>query len=80
LKDREPFLLNPGHALVELVLCNHPFEKISDKLLALGCKRCSSQIDGIRFQDVPTLVILLLPKSFPYDAMCFSSSQPLQGE
>src|SRR5689334_21771528 len=69
LKDREPLLLNPLHALVELLLCNHPFEKVSDELLALRCKRWSSLIDGIRLQDVPTPVTLLLPKSFPYDGM-----------
>jgi hypothetical protein len=34
-------------------------------LLALCCKRCSSLIDGIRLQDVPTPVTLLLSKSFP---------------
>ena len=36
LKDRESLLLNPLHSFVELVLCNHPFEKVSDELLALG--------------------------------------------
>jgi hypothetical protein len=35
LEDREPLLLNPLHAIVELLLCNHPFEKVGDKLLAL---------------------------------------------
>jgi hypothetical protein len=80
LKDREPLLLNLRHALVELLLCDHPFEKVSDQLLELHFKLCSSLIDGISLQDAPTLVNLLLPKSFPYDAMRFRSGQPLQGE
>ena len=80
LKDREPLLLNPLHALVELLLCDHPFEKVSDQLLELHFKLCSSLIDGISLQDAPTPVNLLLPKSFPYDAMRFRSGQPLQGE
>ncbi len=80
LKDREPLLLNPLHAVVELLPCNHPFEKISDKLLALDGKRCSSLIEGVRLQEVPPSVTLILPKSFPYDAMRFRSCQPLQGE
>src|SRR5258708_31073061 len=80
LKDLEPLLLNPHHSLVELLLCNHPFEKVSDELLALRCKRCSSLIDGIRLQHVPTPVTLLLPKSFTYDAMRFPSRHPLPRE
>src|SRR5436305_14804586 len=80
LKDSEPLLLNPRHSLVELLLCDHPFEKVSDKLLTLHCKLCLSLIDGIRLQDVPTPVTLLLPKSFPYDGMRFRSGHPLQGE
>src|SRR5260370_26732239 len=80
LKDVEPFLLNPRHSLVELLLCNHPFEIVSDEALALGCKRCSLLIDGIRLQYVPTPVTLLLPKSFPYDTVRFRSGHPLQGE
>ena len=80
LKDREPLLLNTLNSIVELLLCNHPLEKVSDKLLALRCKRCSSLIDGVRLQDVPTPVTLLLPKSFPYDGMRFRSGQPVQGE
>lgn len=35
LKDREPLPLNSRHALVEFLLCDHPFEEVSDKLLAL---------------------------------------------
>ena len=65
LKDVESFLLDPRHSLVELLLCDVPFEKVSDEALTLGCKRCSSLIDGIRLQHVPTPVTLLLPKSFP---------------
>src|ERR1700730_3480451 len=80
LKDREPLLLNPLHALVELLLCDHPFEKVSDQLLELHFKLCSSLIDGISLHQVPPPVNLLLPKSFPYDAMRFRSGQPLQGE
>ena len=68
------------YAIVELLLCNHPFEKVGDQLLALSSKRCSSLLDGVRLQDVPPPVTLLLPKSFPYDAMRFCSGQPLQGE
>ncbi len=80
LEDSEPLLLNPRHSLVELLLSNHPFEKVSDKLLALRCKVCSSLIDGVRLQNAPPPVALLFPKGFPYDTMRFRSGQPLQGE
>src|SRR2546421_11990582 len=63
LKDREPLSPNPRHSLVELVLCNHPFEKVGDELLPLRCKDCSALIDGICFQDVPTPGTFLLRKS-----------------